>query len=318
MSNPSHVWHGVAVGWRSEIGSRIQPLESTYERIAGVRMSLSEGSLLLVSFYAPTSGHDEDFLESISSMTEYLRANISTGDKLIIGADSNCSIKSSPRRQLAWKNLCDKFDLKSHAPPLPTFHHHNGSSNSSIDLFAASTTLNLGETIQYCTLETPLNLSSHDPIKTSISIDQDTSAQGSKFSHTYTDFKRQKILWDSTKLPEYQQLAERALSDAISYWDTPETIPLLSSLLSSLLVSCASQVFDSKSPSHKQFLRQPSKAIKQAQYTLSKSFAAWKEAGKPDCKTNHHRKVYNKARANLQRISRYEQNMVNIRQKNVP
>ena len=148
MSNPSHVWHGVAVGWRTEIGSRIQPLESTYERIAGVRMSLSEGSLLLVSFYAPTSGHDEDFLESISSMTEYLRANISTGDKLIIGADSNCSIKSSPRRQLAWKNLCDKFDLKSHAPPLPTFHHHNGSSNSSIDLFAASTTLNLGETIQ--------------------------------------------------------------------------------------------------------------------------------------------------------------------------
>ena len=123
---------------------------------------------------------------------------------------------------------------KSHAPPLPTFHHHNCSSNSSIDLFAASTTLNLGETIQYCTLETPLNLSSHDPIETAISIDQDTSDQGSKFWHTYTDFKRQKILWDSTKLPEYQQLAEKALSDAISYWDTPETIPLLSSLLSSL------------------------------------------------------------------------------------
>ena len=57
--------------------------------------------------------------------------------------------------------------------------------------------------------------SSHDPIETTISIDQETYAQGNKFSHNYTDFKRQRVLWNSTMLPEYQQLAEKALSDAI-------------------------------------------------------------------------------------------------------
>ena len=38
MSIPGHVWHGVAIGWRKQLSSYIQPLESTHERIVGVRM----------------------------------------------------------------------------------------------------------------------------------------------------------------------------------------------------------------------------------------------------------------------------------------
>ena len=96
-----------------------------------------------------------------------------------------------------------------------------------------------------CTLEAPLNLSSHDPITTAVSVEQEKTNNENKFGDTYLDFKRQKVIWEASKLPEYQQLANNALSDALSYWDTPDSIPLLSSLMSTLLVKCASMVFTS-------------------------------------------------------------------------
>ena len=57
LSKSSHTWHGVAIGRRKDIGR----------------------SILLVSFYAPTAGRDNDYLESISYMTEYLQSNMSPG-----------------------------------------------------------------------------------------------------------------------------------------------------------------------------------------------------------------------------------------------
>ena len=47
--------------------------------LLGIRMSISSSSLLLISFYAPTAGKDDEFLESISYLTEYIRSNISPG-----------------------------------------------------------------------------------------------------------------------------------------------------------------------------------------------------------------------------------------------
>ena len=61
MQKSGHVWHGVAVGWRNDISPCINHLESTSERIAGVRLTLHDKSLILLSYYAPTSGHDEAF-----------------------------------------------------------------------------------------------------------------------------------------------------------------------------------------------------------------------------------------------------------------
>ena len=63
-----------------------------------------------------------------------------------------------------------------------------------------------------------------------------------------------------------------ALSNALQYWDTPESIPLLSSLISKLLVSCASMVFDSSTPTSKSSQNIPSKAVRQANNVLKKPF----------------------------------------------
>ena len=220
------------------------------------------------------------------------------------------------RRQEAWRNLCESLGLKEHRSTFPSFHHHNGTSDSFLDLFAASSTLSMQEIIQYCTLESPLNLSSHDPIESSINIQLDAADKKSKFKDTYSEFNRKKISWDVSKLPEYQKLADEALSNALSYWNSPESIPLLSSLVSSLLVSCATMVFDSRSTCIKAGPKKASLKIRQARNALNVSFNTWKKAGKPSNDGDPSRAKYREARAHLQRLSRYEENLRHIRQNN--
>ena len=73
---------------------------------------------------------------------------------------------------------------------------------------------------QFCTLEYPLNLSSHDPILTKVML-EDTAGDNkeSKFAKTYSEFKPEKIIWEEGRIPDYQNLASQALSYASSNWD---------------------------------------------------------------------------------------------------
>ena len=158
--------------------------------------------------------------------------------------------------------------------------------------------------LQNCTLDSPHNLSSHDPIFTSVKVELQEQGNKEKYTKTYTKFNRQKIAWDSSKIPEYQQLAFSALSEAVSYWNTPECIPVLSSLISKLLVTCGTQVFPTKSSCTKKSAKKPPLKIRQARNTLARTFNAWKNAGKPSLRDHPLRSAYREARTNLQRISR--------------
>ena len=312
LGKPGHVWHGVAVGWRNDINAYVSPIESSCDRISGVKMSLNENSLLLLSYYAPTAGQDCDFIDSICSLSELLLQHLLPGDQIMIGADSNCSSKSSLRRQEAWNNFCKRYQLTNHLSPDPSFHHHNGQSESFIDMFTASSNISTSEIRQYCTLNNHLNLSSHDPIETSISISLETHGKSSNYTSTYLDFKREKIIWQDDKIPKYQELTAKALGGALDYWDSPETLPLLSSLVSNLLVRCATMVFKSRSPNFEKSPKRPSLKLRQAQNVLKRCFEQWKKAGKPDSKADPSRAEYTAARADLQRLSRYEENLNKI------
>ena len=46
LSQQSHVWHGVALGWRKELSSNIQLLDSHSDRIVGARLKCQSKSLL--------------------------------------------------------------------------------------------------------------------------------------------------------------------------------------------------------------------------------------------------------------------------------
>ena len=149
LQRPSHGWHGAAIGWRKDSNARIKFLESIHDRIVGVKVSISGNSLMHVSFYAPTSGQDDDFIESVSYLSEFIKRNTSAGDQVVIGTDCNCSSKSSSRRQESWKNFLELFELESKFPDNPTFHHHNQSSHSFIDTFATSKKLKTSPVAQF-------------------------------------------------------------------------------------------------------------------------------------------------------------------------
>ena len=140
-----------------------------------------------------------------------------------------------------------------------------------------------------------------------MSINFQTESQArikESFTSTYTDFDRRKIIWDKTKIPAYQQAAASALSNAISYWNTPETIPLLSSLLPRLLVQCATMIFDSKVSLKTTSPRQPSLKVRQAMNRLQDDFRKWKQAGRPAAKSDPTRIHYTDSRSFLQRLLR--------------
>ena len=223
--------------------------------------------ILFACFYAPTSGHDDDFIEALSELTYFLKSNTAADDQIFIGTDSNVSNKSSARRLHAWNEFCSSNHLICHRPLEPTFHHHNGLSESHLDMFLASSCLQLQHISQICTLNEPLNLSSHDVITCNLSLKTEVFVQGGKFCHTYSHFNRQKIVWDDRKLTQYQSLVEFFIPKAISYWNSPEALPHLISLVSNLFVSAAARTFKTRSFKH-HFSKRTSRKVLRAQKNL--------------------------------------------------
>ena len=124
IQGPNHTWHGAAIAWHNDLHSSVAVLQSSHDRFAAVLLNLSNNSkILIVSLYAPTSGKDDDFLECLNYLEEFLITHTPGTGSVLIGADSNCSGKSSTRRQLAWSDFCQNFNLQLTMPSLPTFHH---------------------------------------------------------------------------------------------------------------------------------------------------------------------------------------------------
>ena len=314
MLKSGQTWHGAAIGWHQDLHPEVAHLPSNNARLSGIKLSTNSGSILTISLYAPTSGKDDEFLECITDLTEYILSNFHSGDSLLIGTDSNCSTKSTPRRQACWMSFIQSFSLFIHSTGAATFHHNNGFSESSIDFFLSSKNLKLENVRQLCTLDFPLNLSSHDPLLSSVRIAMPEKSH-SRFSHTYSNFNLERIIWDTNKIPEYQNMASQALSQAIQYWNTPETTPLLCSLLPSLLVKCAKLVFQTKTMGGPRKFRE-SKAVLRAEKDLTREHRKWKRAGKPLSSADPDRAKYVLAKSNLQRIRRYEDNLKAIKDNN--
>ena len=314
MTATGPVWHGTAIGWHDDMNSFITQLESNHERFSCISLCTANAPVFLVSLYSPTHGKDDEFLECVSDLTEFLLSRTSENDTIIIGADTNCSSKSTTRRRKAWGNFCETFCLKSLSSSAPTFHHHNGTSESCIDTILVSMKHKTRNFLQLCTLDFPTNFSSHDVLITTISVTFQSIPE-SKYSNTYIDFNREHVLWEEEGIQEYQSLSSKALSDALEFWDTPESIPLLCSLVSNLLVKSAKLVFKVKKPGKKTNGKKSQK-FRYAEDILMGTHRAWKKAGKPLSKTNPIWTRYARARSNLQRVARSEENMQNVRLNN--
>ena len=126
----------------------------------------------------------------------------------------------------------------------PFLHHHNGTSESCIDYSVSN--FPLDDLRELCTLDCPTNLSSHDPICTSLAVPTTDNSKVSEYSKTYSDLNRKRVFWGKSKIQLNRDLTDRAFLEATEYWDVPEATPLLCSLQPHLL-KCAEMTMETKS-----------------------------------------------------------------------
>ena len=138
LSNSDHTWHGSAIMWHASLVSGVTTLKTTNGRFAGVKINSENEKFIAISAYFPTSGKDSEYLECTSDLANLVSKYRNDKETIIIGTDSNCSEKSSPRRIQALYNLCKELKLVKVSTSNATFHHHNGSSESNIDYFLIS------------------------------------------------------------------------------------------------------------------------------------------------------------------------------------
>ena len=145
----------------------------------------------------------------------------------------------------------------------------------------------MGKPTHLCTLDQPMNFSSHDVILSTLQVNLGTDEKGGKFTHTYSDFKREKIVWDDVNLEQYKEMSSAALVRANKFFNTAECIPLKYELFSNLLVSAAKLCSYSK-PKKKIPIQPPgiSGNLRKAKMLYKKNFQIWKCNGRPRCKSD--------------------------------
>ena len=318
LCSTDHTWHGAAIAWHTSLDSCISHLKTTNNRFTCIRVALQEQVFLALSVYFPTSGKDDLYLGCTNDLRDFISDNLRENEMILLGCDSNCSEKSSSRRRLAFQNLCQDLDLVRMSPCHPTFHHHNGMSESNIDTFLISKKLSprMLNLLAHCTLDTPDNLSSHDPVSASLRLSAcQTLNDNTDYSHTYTDFTRKKIIWNPDKLSKYQELAATALIKYEAMFPLLDHIPLKCELYSRLLVRAAEMSLDTKPASiSSRKVRKPSLHVHQAWQKLRKAFREWKISGK--LKDTDEFLTFKKARALFQSLYRREVNLQYIKKNN--
>ena len=229
-------WHGTALGWHNSVSSYISKLPIISTRFCGIKLKHENLDILSYSVYFPTAGQDDDFLEEICLLTNEIIQSLSSETILIIGMDSNCSSKSTKRRQEAFNTFCQQFSLETILPgDVPTFHHNNGTSESQIDHIMTNKPNVLTFSKQLCKLYEPANLSSHDAIIGVLNVPKHNARNDSvNYSHTYESFVPKKIIWEEDK-PEYQQMLSKILMELMTNFDQPEHLPALIEMSSNMM-----------------------------------------------------------------------------------
>ena len=256
-------WHGTSIAWNLDIAKFIRRLPVTSDRFCGLLYSSEECTFLAYSLYLPTSGQDEAFNEVLAALSADIVRYMTEDMGLIIGADTNQSVKSSQRRQMSMNEFKESFNLNSILfTDTPTFHHNNQTSSSQIDdilvkkMDESIIDITLHELL--CKLEYPMNLSSHDVVVASLTLpEKENDSIKSDYTNTYKQFVVNKPKWLPTDIELYQQTVNKALLDIFERFEKPEFVPALTEMCSNALVISAELTLDTKKPNYEQTKRLP-------------------------------------------------------------
>ena len=70
----------MAALWDDSLASSVIHVANTNARFTGIKVKLSEVSILAISLYLPTAGKDEEFIECLAELSSYISDN--STDKL--------------------------------------------------------------------------------------------------------------------------------------------------------------------------------------------------------------------------------------------
>ena len=98
LGSSNHTWHGAGIMWHVSLNSDVIHLKNTSDRFTGIRLNTRGQPILAISAYLPTSGKDEEFSNCLDELSAYIGENMEKSDVVLIGMDSNCSEKSTNRR----------------------------------------------------------------------------------------------------------------------------------------------------------------------------------------------------------------------------
>ena len=319
LCDRDHTWHGSGIMWHDSLDPTVTVLKTINDRFTCIKLILHEKKFLVFSVYFPTSGKDDDYLDCIGDLVNFAMEHQDDDEVILIGTDSNCSERSTPRRILAFSNMCERLNLRKVSTNHPTFHHHNNLSESNIDYFLITENYasNLGEPTVSCSLETPENFSSHDPVTAILRVHGAELQPGGVYSHTYTDFTQHKVIWDPGKLHNYQEAAGTALATYSDMFHLPEHIPLKCELYSNLLVKAAELHMDLKpEKQHSRKMLKSPPIIHQAWVKLRSAYNTWKKEGKVKDTVSLSYQSLRQAKRHFQCIYRQQREYRHIRNNN--
>ena len=202
MLTSGAIWHGTTLGWSMDIDKFVTKLPIISERFCGIFYSHNDTSILSYTAYLPTSGLDEEFLETLAQLQVDINQHNQNNCVIIIGVDTNQSKKSSKRRTESMDKFKEEFSFKTVlVSDEPTFHHNNQTSVSQIDhiLYYVPHTSKTGINFldHLCQLENSSNLSSHDVILGNLNLPLILAEKSeADFSDTYQPFLVKKPKWD--------------------------------------------------------------------------------------------------------------------------
>ena len=83
-------WHGTALGWVEEADRYITRIPVISERFCGIKYqdNVTNTFILAYTAYLPTSGHDNEFLDTLSQLSYDIQTNCDEKYCILIGLDS--------------------------------------------------------------------------------------------------------------------------------------------------------------------------------------------------------------------------------------
>ena len=268
---------GISILWPREWDKYVKKLDDGNNRIIAVEIKTDKQPVCLVNAYMPTkkANSDLDYQENLDIIQSILDKYEETHSVVICG-DMNGTLLTDRSnshdiklRKFAAKNMLNTY---SELGKSPTFYHNDGHSSSQIDYIMSNHDILELTTIL---VHDPTNVSSHTPVRATLSRKLASAKKSSKQSHTAF-----KLLWDKVDKREFQLTFRTLLTECQINWDTLDVDQKLHQL-NLILQQTADLVVPKRLIKLNGFKRKASPTVRHLIWISKNRHREWDAAGRP-------------------------------------